>query len=252
MIIWYNIICDIILSEIPSIDGFYEGIMQKTLETLQNLIVVAGHFGAGKTNFAVNLAKHFVRSKKAVTLVDLDIVNPYFRAADNKAELEALGVHCVVPDYANTNVDIPSLPPTVLGALEASVREPERVTILDVGGDNGAVALGMYNRFFREGGYELLYVVNKYRPLTEELDDAELILREIEWSGRLRATGIVHNSNLGEETAAEDITDAMPWADELSKKCGLPIVCTVADESLRGQLAGDDIFYITNATKQIF
>ncbi len=226
--------------------------MQNVLENLKNLIVVAGHFGAGKTNFAVNLAKELASDGREVTLIDLDIVNPYFRAADNKSELEALGVKCIVPDFANTNVDIPSLPPTVLGALEAAQREPERVTIIDVGGDNGAVALGMYNRFFVEGKYDLLYVVNKYRPLTENISDAVEILREIEYCGRLRATGVIHNSNLGAETTAEDITDAIGWAKELADECGLPLLCTCAPDNLSTELKGDNFFFIKNATKQLY
>ncbi len=227
--------------------------MIEALKNLKNLIVVCGHFGAGKTNFAVNLAKAKAAEGKKVTLVDLDIVNPYFRAADNTAELEAIGVKCVNPDFANTNVDIPSLPPSVMGAIETQVREGELVTILDVGGDNGAVALGMYNRFFKDGEYDLLYVVNKYRPLTEDIPDAEVILREIEWSGRLRVTGIINNSNLGEETTAADIIDTDKWCRELAEKCALPLVCTCAINTLDGQLdAVPDVFYIKNATKQIF
>ncbi len=228
-------------------------VMIKPLESLKNLIVVCGHFGAGKTNFAVNLAKAKAAEGKKTTLIDLDIVNPYFRAADNTAELTALGINCVNPDFANTNVDVPSLPPSVMGAIEAQVREPERVTILDVGGDNGAVALGMYNRFFKDGEYDLLYVVSKYRPLTEEIDDAEFILREIEWSGRLRATGIVNNSNIGAETTAKDILETDAWCRELAEKSGLPLVCTCAMSSLDGDLDTlDNVFYIENATKQMF
>lgn len=227
--------------------------MIQALKELKNLIVVCGHFGAGKTNFAVNLAKAKTAEGKPTTLIDLDIVNPYFRAADNTEELTALGINCVNPDFANTNVDIPSLPPSVMGAIEAQIREPERVTILDVGGDNGAVALGMYNRFFKEGQYDLLYVLNKYRPLTEDLPDAEFILREIEWSGRLRATGIVNNSNLGIETTAEDILETDAWCRSFAEKSGLPLICTCAMSTLRGKLDTlDNVFYIENATKQMF
>ncbi len=222
------------------------------LTSLKKLIVVAGHFGSGKTNFSVNLAKKLASEGHPVTLVDLDIVNPYFRAADNKAELEALGVKCIVPDFANTNVDIPSLPPTVLGAFESAKREPDRYTILDVGGDNGAVALGMYNRFFTDGAYDMLYVASMYRPLTEDPSDAEACLREIEWSARLRATGIVNNSNLGEETTAEVILDAIPWAEEVAKKCGLPLICTCAHESLQNTLPKAGMFFMQNATKQLY
>ncbi len=223
------------------------------LKKLKNLIVVCGHFGSGKTNFAVNLAKAKASEGKAVTLIDLDIVNPYFRAADNTAELEALGVKCINPNFANTNVDVPSLPPAVMGAIESQANGADTVTIIDAGGDNGAVALGMYNRFFKEGEYDLLYVVNKYRPLTEEPDDAVMLLREIEYLSRLTATGIVNCSNLGAETTAEDITDTAEWCDEISKKCALPILCTAALKSLGDDLGGkENVFYIENATKQIF
>lgn len=227
--------------------------MIKPLENLKNLIIVCGHFGAGKTNFAVNLAKAKAAEGKPTTLIDLDIVNPYFRAADNTEGLSALGINCVNPDFANTNVDIPSLPPSVMGAIEAQIRTPEQVTILDVGGDSGAIALGMYNRFFKEGEYDLLYVLNKYRPLTEDIPDAEFILREIEWSGRLRATGIVNNSNLGVETTAEDILETDAWCRSFAEKSGLPLVCTCAMSSLKGSLDTlDNVFYIENATRQMF
>ena len=87
--------------------------MTDKLKNLRGIVIVTGHFGAGKTNFAVNLAREAKKNGASVTLIDLDIVNPYFRAADNKAELEALGIKCVVPDFANTNVDIPVLPPEI-------------------------------------------------------------------------------------------------------------------------------------------
>lgn len=226
--------------------------MSTTLQALHKLIVVTGHFGAGKTNFAVNLAIRLAREGKPVTLVDLDIVNPYFRAADNKKQLEELGVVCIVPDYANTNVDIPSLPPTVMGALETAHREPDRYTILDVGGDNGAVALGMYNRYFTEGQYELLYTASMYRPLTEQAEDALANLKEIEQISRLRATGIVHNSNLGAETTSADILAAVPWADALAAESGLPLVCTCVMKDIAGELSLPDLFVMENVTKQIY
>ena len=192
--------------------------MQKILTKLKNLTVVTGHFGSGKTNFAVNLARFAAKEGRKVTIIDLDIVNPYFRAADNVTELEALGVKCVVPDFANTNVDIPTLPPAVMGAIEAHEKEPDRLIIIDVGGDNGAVALGMYKRFFKEGDYDLLYVLNKYRPLTEDIEGAAQVLDEIEYLSRLKATGVINASNLGSATTAADILETADFAKEFSEK----------------------------------
>ncbi len=221
------------------------------IKLLKNIVIVCGHYGSGKTNFSVNLAVRAADEGKKVTLVDLDIVNPYFRAADNAAELEAMGVKCIVPNFANTNVDVPSLPPAVMGALAAS-NEGDRLTILDVGGDNGAVALGMYNRFLPEGSYDMLYVINKYRPLTEEAEDALSLLREIEYMSRLRATGIVNNSNLGVETVKEDVEATEEWALGIAKDSSLPLIFTSFHKGLMDTPDVTNPFPMENATKQIF
>ena len=46
----------------------------------KRVTLFAGHYGSGKTNIAVNYAKLLAAKGLAVTLADLDIVNPYFRA----------------------------------------------------------------------------------------------------------------------------------------------------------------------------
>lgn len=46
------------------------------------ITVITGHYGCGKTNVAVNIALKLAEEEKKVTVVDLDIVNPYFRTAD--------------------------------------------------------------------------------------------------------------------------------------------------------------------------
>ncbi len=227
--------------------------MQKNFDSLRGILIVTGHYGSGKTNLAVNLAKNAAKAGKSVTLVDLDIVNPYFRAADNTAELEALGVKCVSPQFANTNVDIPTLTPAVYGALELHATEPERLTILDVGGDNGAVALGLYGRFFERFGYELWYAASLYRPLTETPEDAMLSLHEVEDCSRLKVTGIVNTSSLGEETTAETVLASLGYADRLAELAKAPLVCTVADRRLENELSEvENLFPIDIATKRLY
>ena len=226
--------------------------MNEKLKCLKGIVVVTGHFGAGKTNFAVNLAKKARAAGRKVTLIDLDIVNPYFRAADNKSELEAIGIKCIVPDFANTNVDIPVLPPDVYGAFEAYEREPDILTILDVGGDNGAVALGLYRRFFDWYGYDMLYCVNFFRPLTETAEDTLDSMRDVEDSSRMKITGLVNTSNLGDETTVSDIKGTADEFQRLSELSGVPAVLTVALERLACDPGLSDSFAIEDATKHMY
>ena len=226
--------------------------MTDKLKNLRGIVIVTGHFGAGKTNFAVNLAREAKKSGAGVTLIDLDIVNPYFRAADNKAELEALGIKCVVPDFANTNVDIPVLPPEIYGALEVYEREPDRLTIIDVGGDNGAVALGMYRAFFDKYGYEMLYCVNFFRPLTETPADALDSLYDVTDSSGMKVTGIVNTSNLGDETTADDIMGTLDAANEFAALAKAPLVCTTALQRLEGIESIPDVFHIDDVTRHMY
>lgn len=48
------------------------------------LSIVTGHYGTGKTEFAVNLALSLAAGEAQVMLADLDIVNPYFRSRERK------------------------------------------------------------------------------------------------------------------------------------------------------------------------
>ena len=191
--------------------------------------IIAGHFGAGKSNVAVNLALKAVDETKDVTFADLDIVNPYFRSADAKDLLENHGITCVIPDFANTNVDVPSLPANIYSLFEHG---PKAVVFLDVGGDNGAVVLGAFASRIAEIGYDMLYVTSMYRPLTEQSEDAVGIMREIETMSRLRCTAVLNNSSIGEETTAEDIVASVPYARRVAELAGLPYLGTAYYEAL--------------------
>lgn len=186
----------------------------------KRIIVVTGHFGTGKTNVAVNLALALQKDGKRVTLIDFDIVNPYFRAADDRAMLEAAGVRTIVPTYANTNVDIPVIPAEVSSVFA----DPTVTAIFDVGGDDvGAAALGVYRAQIAAAGYDMLYVCNCYRPLTADPADAVALMGDIHARSGLTCTAIVNNSNIGAETTPEAVADSFAWAEEIAERTGLPI-----------------------------
>ena len=193
----------------------------------KRLTLFAGHYGSGKTNIAVNYALALAKEGKKVCIADLDIVNPYFRTADSKAVLEKAGVDLVSPQYANSNVDLPALPPESYRL----VQDKATYGIMDIGGDDrGAYALGRFAPFIKEeDNFRMAFVFNGFRPLTRTAEDALEIMREIEAACKLQFTCIVNNSNLGAETTVEDVLATASVAKKLSELSGLPLWLTTAE-----------------------
>ena len=218
------------------------------------VVVVCGHYGSGKTNLAVNLAVREAESGGRIYLADVDIVNPYFRAADAVSMLENAGVTPLIPEFANSNVDIPALPPR----LSALISGGDGRIFIDVGGDDGAVVLGRYASLIRDAGYDMICVVNMYRPLTAEPADAVEVMREIEGYSGLRCTGIVNNSSLGRETSAEDLLRSFDYARECGRLAGLPVLAHSYMERYTGPVDcgvcrdGEILLPIRQATKELF
>ena len=221
------------------------------------IIIVCGHFGSGKTCVSVALALALKKSGKNVTLVDLDIVNPYFRAADAEKLMRENGINCINPEFANTNVDIPSLGAEVHSVFARAETDPNSVTILDVGGDSGAAALGRYRHMIEKVGYHMLFVVSKYRPLTDTAELTVENMREIEYYSRLSCTHIVNNSNIGEETTLAYVENSFDYAKEISALSGLPEAFTSVVKSdfcaeLEEKYKDKNFFFIDNTTRKLF
>lgn len=215
----------------------------------KRITLFAGHYGSGKTNIAVNYAMHLKKLGKAVVIADLDIVNPYFRTRDSLRELNDAGVRLISSEFASSNVDLPALPQDVYSILD----NPVECAIMDIGGDDrGAYALGRYaDSIKNENNYEMLFVFNKYRPLTPTAEDALEIMREIEEACKIKFTAIINNSNLGELTAAEDILASTGEAERLSEISGLPVKLTAVRSDLVNNLNGkiENLFPLTLQNK---
>lgn len=179
------------------------------------IYIIIGHYGSGKTEVAVSMA----RAIKNSVIIDMDIVNPYFRSKDAQNILEKEGIRLIAPEFANTNVDIPSLPPEILGALQSS----ENV-ILDVGGDeDGAIALGQYSRIISEKGYEMICVVNTRRPMTENAEGIVETVLLIEQASRLKVTSLINNTNVKNETTPQMIKEGQAIIEKASELLEIPV-----------------------------
>jgi len=200
------------------------------------ITLFAGHYGSGKTNVALNYARALRRAGSRVAIADLDIVNPYFRTKDSAVRLAREGIDLVVSDYANSNVDFPSLPKEIYSV----VADRSTSLVIDVGGDDrGALALGRYvPDILAEDDYDMLAVVNFARPLTRTPEDVLAVMREIESAAGLPFTGLVNNTNLGPETTPGDIRDSIPKIEALAAACGLTVRFTSVDVSIAPSLDG--------------
>ena len=185
----------------------------------KKIIIITGHYGAGKTNFAINLALSLKKQGKQVTVADLDIVNPYFRTAEYKELIERHGIKLAVSAYAMGTLDVPAVNLDIKAALNQSDH-----LIIDVGGDpDGARVLGRFSDTIKECGYEMIYVINHYRHLTETPQQAVSLMKGIENATGLNCTSLFNNSHLGKETTEEIVTASKPFADEVAAVTGLPL-----------------------------
>lgn len=195
-----------------------------TQKMQKRLLIVIGHYGTGKTNLSLNLALH----NAPCALADLDIVNPYFRSSSHGKLLESGDVRLIAQVYNGSNVDQPFISPALNAVWDG---DEDEKAIFDVGGDDvGAYALGQFAEKIKAVGYEMYYVVNYYRNLTRTPAEAVEILREIESACHLKATAIVNNSHLCDQTDAETVKKSMPFARETARIAGLPLLFTAVSD----------------------
>ncbi len=182
------------------------------------------------------MALDLKRKREKVALADLDIVNPYYRSGDSRDELEAAGVRLIISPFANTNLDAPALPQE----MYAVVDDRSLSCIVDVGGDDrGALALGRLSpSILEEDDYEMVLVINRFRPLTRDPGAVLSVMREIEEAGHLPFTAVINNANLGAGTTPEDVLSSVAFAEETARVCGLPLRATAVDEALMEDLEG--------------
>ena len=200
------------------------------IDNSKRVVIFAGHYGSGKTNIAVNFAKELKKSGKSVALADLDIVNPYFRSKDSENELKEEGIDLICSEFAATNLDIPALPFTI----NRIINDKNSYAVLDIGGDDaGSVVLGrLANAIKSEDNYEMIFVVNFFRPITRTAEDAVEIMREIEAVSSLKFTAIVNNSNLGTLTTKEDIFSTENEVKKLCKITSLPLLFSSVESNI--------------------
>ena len=196
--------------------------------------IITGHYGTGKTEFAVNLALQLAGLNHQVMVADLDIVNPYFRSRERRDLLQEAGIRLISSSQACSDADVPALPAELLTILE----NRDITGVLDIGGDPvGARVLARFNDKIVPEDYQLIYVLNANRPEVRSPEAAVAYLRGIEATTSLTCTGIVNNTHLCGETTAEEIRKGARLAEAVSRETGIPVLCHVAEERFVPELS---------------
>lgn len=167
----------------------------------KRITIMTGHYGSGKTEFAVNYAIKLSQFSPKVTLGDLDIVNVYFRSRERKAQLMEMGIDVISSSIEGDSVDIPAV-----AAITSPVRDKSTRYIVDLGGnDTGTMVLGRIRPLLDLSETDFFMVVNTNRPSTSSPEGILKEMKSIEAASGLKVTSFVNNTNLIRETTAENI-----------------------------------------------
>ena len=183
--------------------------------------IITGHYGSGKTEFAVNYVKKLRESVDGrVAIADLDIVNVYFRSREKKEELEEKGIQVIASNLDTAVADVPA----VSGAMTMPVINKEYQYVVDLGGnDVGTLVLGRIKPLLDHAEADFFMVVNAYRPNTSTPEGIIEQMENLEYAAGLKVTGFINNTNLVRETTAEWLLHGDEVLKEVTKRTGVPV-----------------------------
>jgi len=196
---------------------------------LPRISVFTGPFGTGKTEVAINYALSLTGRDEAVTLIDMDVVTPYFRSREMTERLERRGIEVLAPAEITKYVHLPAITAQMWGALQRT----DGLMVLDVGGDSqGSRAIGQFKAPIEGSGYIMYFVVNPYRPFHATVDKIAHTLQGIEKNSRLKVGALVSNPNLIAETTLQIVEKGHRTVEQAGRELGLPIAFLCMEERL--------------------
>ena len=194
--------------------------------------VLAGHFGSGKTEITLAGALALAASGYTVSLLDLDVVKPYFRSRSAKDLLEQSGVDLVAPGGELYSSDLPIICPEVRTHLQ----DPLRKILVDAGGNDSGVRALSSIRDALPADPAFLLILNFRRPLTPDVGSALTMARDIQAMARIPFTGTVSNTHLMGETTLELVKEGYDLALEASARLGIPLLAVTAARNVFDRL----------------
>lgn len=183
--------------------------------------LIIGHYGSGKTEFAVNYTMKLAELGRKTCIADMDIVNPYFRSREKAEMMEDRGIRVISGARGHhANLDIPMM----TAEVQAPLQDDSYDLVLDIGGDSvGARAVAQYKRYFKEGDYDMFCVINRYREQTSTLEGCIYHIKTIEATLGAKVTGLINNTHLLRDTSVEDVLYGQELVEKVSKELDIPV-----------------------------
>lgn len=182
---------------------------------------IVGHFGSGKTEFAVNYVLDLKMQFEKIAIIDMDIANPYFRSRERQSLMEEQGIDIHFNTYGrDISEDLPAISATIRAPLENT----DYKVVVDIGGnDSGARIINQFQKYFLVDDERMLAVLNLNRPDTETAELCIEMIRSIELETGIHIDGIINNTHLLRETTPDDILFGYEICCDVSKKLGIPV-----------------------------
>jgi len=195
----------------------------------KRITVFTGNFGSGKTEVSLNYALHLRKDREKVVIVDLDVINPYFRSREKEQLMEEQGIEVIYPKklkYADL--------PIITADLKRLLHNEEYYGVIDVGGDKeGATVLGSIADSVQAAKYELNLVVNTKRPFTSNAEGIIKMKDQIEFAAKMNVDNLICNINLGQDTQLGDLKEGYPIVKKAADKMNIPIKFISVREDLK-------------------
>jgi hypothetical protein len=191
-----------------------------------------GEYASGKSEVAVNRAIELLNEKRTVTLVDLDLVEPFYTLRPIKNQLSEMGLYVVAWETTET-LGLGEAGSTIKPEARWVLRRPGDI-ILDIGyGVEGARVLNLIEGANSEKDLHIYVVLNIGRPMTASVNDI------IEY---VRSLGVVHglinNSHLGDDTTLEFIQNGAEVISEAAELLNLPVIATYMEKRFNVEVTG--------------
>lgn len=199
--------------------------------------LIVGHYGSGKTEFAVNYTMKLAGLGRKVAIADMDIVNPYFRSREKAQMMEDAGIRVISGARGHAaNLALPMM----TAEVQAPLQDHSYDLVIDIGGDAaGATAASQYKRYFKNGDYDMFCVINRYRTETSTLEGCMYHIKTIEATLGAKVTGLINTTHMLRETTVEDVLYGQELVEKVSKELDIPVRYVASLEDVAKQLPED-------------